>query len=115
RWRLRLFEGGIYHGPGNGRGGVYLGYDAIRVLMLDVVRFPEPMRPLIGHYRIAGDEEEILLYPKLYSDLESITAEIAERSGLAWTEVDVARQPHRHEAGPLQAADVSNVESGDPS
>ena len=114
RWRLRLFEGGVYHGPGNGRGGVYLGYDAIRVLMLDVVHFPEPMRPLIGHYRIGGDEDEIVLYPKLYADLPSITAEIAKRSGLAWTEVEVARSPHRHVADTPGTVDVSDIESGKP-
>lgn len=91
---LRLHEKGLYQGPRSGRKGVFLPYAAVRALEWDVVRFPQPLPPLVGHYRITGDAAEILLYPKLYPDIESVAAEIASRTGLDWTEIGLSRHAH---------------------
>jgi hypothetical protein len=91
RHRLRLYEGGLYQGPRSGRAGGYLDYGQVSALVLDVVRFPPPIEPLIGHYRVIGPDVELLLYPKLYPDTARLADEISSRTGLSWTELPLSR------------------------
>jgi hypothetical protein len=96
RWRLRFYERGVYQGPSSGHGGVFLPYSSVVALQLDVVHFPAPLRPLIGHYRVVGHEDEIVLFPKLYRDIEEIAAELERRTSLTWTEIRLSRQEPGH-------------------
>jgi hypothetical protein len=92
RWRLRLYERGLYQGPYTGRGGVFLAFDSILALEMDVVRLPAPLSPLIGHYRVWGRSGEIVLFPKLYRDIEGLVAEVARRAQRPWAEIRMSRE-----------------------
>ena len=110
RWRLRIDEQGVYQGPASGRGGVYLTFSSIQALQMDVVHFPSPIPPLVGHYRVIGEADEILLPPKLYADIEKITQTIAQRSEVSWSEVRLSRSaPNAPSAPPIAGGESEST------